>query len=138
MIELIIICLDVTWCKFLIFIFVAHIYLVETWNRLCNFNFLHNYRMRSLSKVPKYCRQNRSLWLFATVRSWPSKMSYMQNRLSIQVFGESFIVEFLSMELLINIVYVAGSWSSYVIKLKIIWWCNVLSRVKKNKLEVDI
>ena len=47
-------------------------------------------------------------------------------------FEESFIVESLSVELFINIAYVAGSWSSYLIELEIIRWCNVLPSVKKK------
>ena len=49
-------------------------------------------------------------------------------------FRESFIVESLSVELFITIAYVAGSWSSYLIELEIIWWCNVLSNIKKKSL----
>ena len=72
--------------------------------------FLADYMMRSLLEVSEYCRQIRSLW-WSDVRAYPSRMSYMQNRLLIQVFRREFHhgnlihgpVQY------INIAYVAGS-----------------------------
>ena len=98
--------------------------------RLCNFLqiiWFEAYWRFERSTVGRAVRCGRLLWRKPIHRICRPCRTVRRSK----CFWESFIVESLSVELFINIAYVAGSWSSYLIELEIIRWCNVLPSVKK-------